>query len=96
MEKLSSIYETDEYGRPKMSVEQQYSTLVGYGFGAYMKYDSSGNEIDTSEDGWQATAVQALFDRMDAEKEEMQSLYDGVEEARKATVEAINNGNEIL
>jgi len=31
----------------------------------YMKYDSSGQEIDKSKDGWQATAVQAFYDKME-------------------------------
>jgi len=40
------------------------------GLESYMKYDKSGNEIDTSKDNWESTAVQALYDKLVAEQEE--------------------------
>jgi hypothetical protein len=50
------------------------------GFGKYMEYDSSGNKIDKSKDDWQVSAVQAFWDKIEADKTEMQSLYDAVNE----------------
>ena len=36
-----------------------------------MQYDSSGNKIDTSGEDWEVTAVQAFWDKVDSDKEEM-------------------------
>jgi hypothetical protein len=48
-----------------------------------MKYDSSGNEIEQKGKEWYTTAVQAFWDKIDADKEEMQSLHDSVEDGYK-------------
>jgi len=53
-----------------------------------MKYDSSGNEIKQEGNEWYSTAVQAFWDKIDADKEEMQSLHDSIMEHEKATIEA--------
>ena len=80
----------------KYSAAEQYELLVGAGFADYMKYDSSGNEIDTSSDDWESTAVQAFWDAVDSQKDEMQSLHDSIKDYEEAVIEAQNNAYEIL
>jgi uncharacterized protein YukE len=60
-----------------------------------MKYDSSGNEIKQEGD-WYGTAVQAFWDKIDSDKEEMQSLHDSIEEHKNAVLESQTKMNEIL
>ena len=83
-------------GEANYTAEEQYNQLVAAGFEAFMKYDSSGNEIKQEGNEWYSTAVQAFWDKIDADKEEMQSLHDSIMEHEQATVEAQNNANEIL
>jgi len=71
------------------------------GLGQYMLYDSSGNRIvqdenDTTGEQFFRDSVQAVWERMEAERTEMQELHDAVEEHRVAMVDAITAGNEIL
>jgi hypothetical protein len=61
-----------------------------------MKYDSSGNEIKQEGTDWYNTALQAFWDKIDADKEEMQSLHDSVEEHRNAVLESQASINEII
>ena len=51
-------------------------------FAEAMKYDSSGNEIDTSGDDWYATALEAFWDKIESDREELQDLYDSVNEGQ--------------
>ena len=46
---LSDLMEVDDYGKPKYSAEEQYNIIRAAGFGDYMKYTSSGEEIKRDE-----------------------------------------------
>ena len=83
-------------GEANYTAEEQYKQLVAAGFEQFMQYDSSGNQIKKEGNEWYATAVQAFWDKIDADKEEMQSLHDSIMEHEQATVEAQNSANEIL
>ena len=98
LNKLSKLNETDKYGKPKMSSEQQYDYIVNtLGIDEqYLQTTASGEKIDKEQEGWQATAVQAFWDKMDADKEEMQSLHDSINEHSEALLAAQEQQNEIL
>lgn len=98
LNKLSKLNETDKYGKPKMSSEEQYDYIVNtLGISEqYLQTTASGEKIDKEQDGWQATAVQAFWDKMDADKEEMQSLHDSINEHSEALLAAQEQQNEIL
>lgn len=83
-------------GEANYTAEEQYNKLVAAGFGFAMKYDSSGNEIKQEGDDWYSTAVQAFWDKIDADKEEMQSLYDAVQEGYVTLEDLQQQQNEIL
>ena len=93
---LSDLMTVDDSGKPKYSSEEQYEMLKAAGFADYMKYDSSGNEIDTSQEGWESSAVQAFWDTIDSQKEEMQSLHDSINEYEQDVIEAQQAANEAL
>jgi len=61
-----------------------------------MEYDSSGNKIDKSQDDWYVSAVQAFWDKIDADKAEVQSLKDSVDEHMDAVLENQAKANEIM
>ena len=83
-------------GEANYTAEEQYKRLVDAGFEFAMKYDSSGNEIKQEGEDWYSTALQAFWDKMDSDKEEMQSLHDSVEEHRNAVLESQASINEII
>ena len=95
-------------GKPKYTVEQQYKILKKAGFAKYMKFDSSGNEIKLggtdsdegpSEDDYNtyySSMVQAFWDRVEAQKTEMQTLYDSVAEGENQLLEKEQQRNELL
>jgi hypothetical protein len=95
---------SNEQGRANMTAEEQYKKLVEMGYGDYLKYDSEGKEIDFSTDdegnlndeNAYTTAVQAFWDKIDADKEEMQSLHDSINEHRDAMLEKQEAMNEIM
>jgi hypothetical protein len=64
---------TNKYTKPNMTPQEQYDYIVNtLGIDdRYLKYDSSGNEIKREGDDWYATAVQAFWDKIEADKEEM-------------------------
>ena len=61
-----------------------------------MEYDSSGNKIKQEGTDWYNTALQAFWDKIDRDKEEMQSLHDSVEDGKKKLLDLENAQNEIL
>jgi len=69
---------------------------VAAGFGFAMEYDSSGNKIKQEGTDWYNTALQAFWDKIDRDKEEMQSLHDSVEDGKKKLLDLENAQNEIL
>ena len=85
---------------PKYTPAEQYAIAQSLGFGNYMLYDQSGNKIEPGENGQDDTfytsALQALTDNLDADREEMQSLYDSIEEDEKKLLELEQKQNEIL
>ena len=94
---LSDLAGRDETtGKANYTAQEQYEKLVAAGFEFAMQYDSSGNEIKKEGDAWYTTAVQAFWDKIDADKEEMQSLHDSVEDGKKEVIDRQNDQNEIL
>jgi ABC-type Na+ efflux pump permease subunit len=96
LKKLSDISAKDDTGKPKKTVKEQYDAILAMNsdFAKYMKYDSSGKEIEYDENGKPkdeaayASAVQAFWDKIDADKEEMQSLHDSINEHKEAVLAA--------
>ena len=83
-------------GEANYTAEEQYNKLVAAGFGFAMEYDSSGNKIKQEGTDWYNTALQAFWDKIDRDKEEMQSLHDSVEDGKKKLLDLENAQNEIL
>ena len=83
-------------GKANYTAAEQYEKLVAMGYEKYMEYDSSGNKIDKTQDDWQVTAVQAFWDKVDADQQEMQSLHDSIEEHKTAMLQAQQQANEIM
>ena len=95
-ENFSKLFGTNDQGIPYYTAEQQYDALIAMGMEDYMKYDNSGQEIDKSKDGWQATAVQAFYDKMEKQREEFQSLHDDIMDGEEKIIELQDNQNQIL
>ena len=98
---LAELMARDDYGEAKYSAEQQYNMLVGAGMEAYMKYDSSGTEILMDEDSedqssFYSSSVQAFWDLVDSQKEEMQSLHDSIVEYGDSVIEKQTAAYEIM
>lgn len=103
--KLEEIVHQNDQGQT-LTPKEQYDLLVGkYGLGAYGKYKSDGTEIKqedytddsgTLSDDYYRDITQAIWDRMDAERQEMQALYDDKEDAKLKYLEAIEDANSIL
>ena len=104
LEQLSYMSGTDQYGAPNMTAKEQYDYIVNtLGIDtSYLKYDDEGNEIKQYDDDgkensdYYTNIVQAFWDKIDADKEEMQSLHDSVEEHKKAVLEKQQAMNEIM
>lgn len=94
-EKLAYMSGTDEYGNANMTAQEQYDYIVNtLGISAdYMKYNSSGEEIDSTD---YASMVQAFWDKIDADKSEMQSLYDNIKDGQEQLESLQQQQNEIL
>ncbi len=82
--------------RANYTAEEQYNQLVKAGFEFAMQYDSSGNEIKKEGTDWYSTAVQAFWDKIDSDQQEMQSLHDSIEDGKKKYIDLLNSQNEIL
>ena len=98
-EKLQAIMRQDDQGHTITPKEQYDLMLKTYGLGEYMKYDSEGKELtvkDGDYDTYYREAVQAAWDRMEAERDEMQSLYDSSNEMQQKYLESITAANKIL
>lgn len=136
LEEMSAIFETDEYGRPKKTVEEQYEAIQKFGIDPkYFAFDSSGKPLEapttpkkTMEDiekenkrkegesdedykkrldeayqtanaewdNYYVSYSQAFWDKIDADKEEMQSLHDSINEHKEAILQESQARNEIL
>ena len=83
-------------GEANYTAQEQYNRLVEAGFGFAMEYDSSGNKIKQEGTDWYNTALQAFWDKIDRDKEEMQSLHDSIEDGKKKLLELEEAQNEIL
>ena len=86
----------EETGKANYTAEEQYNKLVEAGFGFAMQYDSAGNEIKHEGTDWYNTALQAFWDKIDRDKEEMQSLHDAIEDGKKKVLDLQAAQNEIL
>ena len=93
---LSELNRRKANGQAVYTAKQQVQILKNNGFGKYMEYDSSGNKIDTKSEGWETTALQAFYDKIDADREEMQSLHDSINEYSDKVLELQQKQNELL
>ena len=83
-------------GEANYTAKEQYEKIVAAGYGFAMEYDSSGNKIKQEGEDWYSTALQAFWDKIDADKEEMQSLHDSVEDAKNNVLKNQESMNQIL
>ena len=102
-EELSEMVGSDKYNNPNMTPEEQYNYIVNtLGISAdYMKYDNSGNEIEfengkPKDEAAYTSAIQAFWDKIESDQDEMQNLHDSIEEHKEAVLEAQQQQNEIL
>ena len=100
---MSELMSVDEMGRPKYTAEEQYNALVAAGFKDFMQYDTSGKEIvkkaDAKEEdlnSFYVASVEALWEHMDSQREEMQTLHDTIEQGENEMLELQTAQNEIL
>ena len=86
-------------GKPNYSVKEQYEWLLANGYGEYMKYNESGEEIKvegkTDQKNMKA-AIEAFWAKIEADRSEMQELHDSVEDQKKAVLEKMQEQNELL
>ena len=95
---LSAIMRQNDQG-VTITPKEQYDLMLKYGLGEYMKYNSEGQELvvnDGNYEQYYRDAVQAAWDRMESERQEMQSLYDSKEDAKIKYLEKIDSANKIL
>ena len=105
-EAFSYMLGTDENYQPNMNAVEQYNYITsesGLGISdAMLVYDASGKEIKfTNDDGTTnysayETAVQAFWDKIESDKNEMQSLHDSIQEHKNAVLNEAQKRNEIL
>ena len=97
LEQLSDLVGRDAVtGKANYTAKEQYEKLVEMGYAEQMMYDSSGNEIKQEGDDWYNTAIQAFWDKIEAEREEMQSLHDDVLDGENKLYELSAEQNQIL
>lgn len=86
-------------GKPNYTVPEQYDWLIANGYGEYMKYNESGEEIKVegkSDEKNMKAAIEAFWAKIEADRSEMQELHDSVEEQKKAVLEKMQEQNELL
>lgn len=100
---LAQLFKTDDFGQLALNPQQQYEMILSRNpeFAQYMKYNSEGKEIKQEDykdnkDQYYLDMVKAFSDRMDAEKEEMQNLFDSWNDQQKAVLEQMQKMNEQL
>ena len=100
--KLQSIrYQTDE-GKTLSPIQQfeLFNKYTGGAFDKYSKLDSSGllieREEDETDESYYKRRVEAGWERIEAEKTELQELWDAYNESTQKYYDAINKGNEVL
>ena len=86
---------------PYETLQEQYNWLINNGFGSYMEYDKEGKKIEIGGENdkngsGMKSAIQAFIDKMEADKEEMQSLTDSIADAKVDILEQQQAQNEIL
>lgn len=104
LKEMSKLLGTNEYGEANYNAKEQYEKIIAMNpeFKEFMNYDSEGNAIQWYDDEGNldeskyTDAVQAFWDKVDADKEEMQSLHDSINEHRDAVLEKQQAMNEIL
>ena len=97
LEQLSDLVGRNEVtGKANYTAKEQYEKLVEMGYAEQMMYDSSGNEIKQEGDDWYNNAVQAFWEKIEAEREEMQSLHDDVLDGDNKIYELQTEQNQIL
>ena len=95
---MKMVGRDSETGKANMTAKEQYQKILAMNpaFAKYMDYDNSGNPIDKSQEGWEEQAVQAFWDKIDADQAEMQNLHNSIEEHKTAVLEAQEQQNQIL
>ena len=94
-EQLSKMSGTDQYGKPNKTPKEQYEYIINtLGIDKkWLQYDSSGNKI---KDDDYAAMVQAFWDKVDSDKDEMQNLHDSIEEQKNTILQKMDERNQLL
>lgn len=100
---LSDLMATNPDGSTKYTAEQQYNKIKAWGFGNTMLYDSSGKKITDENkkkgkhsDEFFTQSVQAFWDKIESDKEEMQKLRDSIDDANTKVLEIEQKRNELI
>ena len=100
---LSDLMATNPDGSTKYTAEQQYNKIKAWGFGSTMLYDSSGKKITDENqkkgkhsDEFFTQSVQAFWDKIESDKEEMQKLRDSIDDANTKVLEMEQKRNELI
>lgn len=96
---LADLVSQDDNGVPKYTPKQQYDLVRAWGFGSSMLYDSEGQKIEADKDNmdeFYVKSVEAFWERVDSDREEMQNLHDSIEDTKKSVLELENSRNELL
>ena len=87
-------------GRAKYTPKEQYDKAVALGLEQFMQFDASGVEIvrgeEESDDDFYIRKLQALMDKVDGERDEMQSLHDSINNYNKEILSLEQKRNELL
>ena len=94
-EQLSKMSGTDAYGKPNKTPKEQYDYIINtLGIDKkWLQYDSSGNKI---KDDDYAAMVQAFWDKVDSDKDEMQNLHDSIEDQKNTILQKMDERNQLL
>ena len=96
------LFGQQDTNAPNMSAREQYDWLVAHGFGQYMQFDSSGSEIQFTDDNGNEneqayqTAVQAAADALARQQEDIQNTIDLIDDTTNSIAELEASQNEIL
>ena len=92
---LSKLVGTNKFNQANYTPEEMYKYITEtLGIDKrYLEYDSSGNKLESDD---YAGMMQAFWDKMESDKEEMQSLHDSVEEGYLKLENLQQQQNEIM
>jgi len=106
MEFLTDLVGFDNLKGANHTNKEKYEILMAAGFGDYMKFDESGNEIkpdadnngETSEEEWESfyeNTTKAFWSHIDEFKASTESLWESIAEGENKILELETSRNEI-